>query len=62
MDKLYTVHSTLMYLGFPYHSVSVIHRNQDLGYHVIFSKEVIDKVSDDVKSFLKLNEFTFSFV
>jgi hypothetical protein len=55
-------HSFLMYKKFPYHSVSVIHRQQDLGFHVIFTKKVRDMVSTEIKDRLKSMEFTYSFV
>lgn len=45
---LNSMHRYLMKKGFPYHSVSVIHRQQDLGFHCIFMKSVKDKVTKDV--------------
>ena len=43
-DELSLMHSHLMYLKFPYHSVAVIHRSQDLGFHVFFMESVRSKV------------------
>jgi len=56
------MHSSLMRAGFPYHSVSVIHRSQDCGFHVIFDKVVKDKVTDEIISSIENLEFTYSFV
>ena len=61
-EQLKTVHRHLMYKKFPYHSVSVIHRQQDLGLHVIFMDSVKDMVTDEIKGYLKANEFTYSYV
>jgi hypothetical protein len=51
-----------MYKKFPYHSVSVIHRHQDLGFHVMFMDSVRNMVTDEIKEKLKRDEFTWSFV
>ena len=51
-----------MYNKFPYHSVSVIHRHQDLGLHVIFMESVKYMVTDEIKGYLKANKFTYSYV
>jgi hypothetical protein len=51
-----------MYLKFPYHSVSVIYRSQDLGLHVIFMEEVKEMITDDLINYLKASQFTYSFV
>lgn len=62
---LHCVHRYLMNKGFPYHSVSVIHRPQDLRFHCIFDEAVRDRVDDAVKRYLKDEgeyEFTYSFV
>ena len=56
------MHYWLMKEKFPYHSVSVIYRPQDLGFHVIFSDSVKDMVTERVKQYIQSNEFTFSFV
>jgi len=61
-QQLTTVHGYLMYNKFPYHSVSVIHRGQDLGFHVIFTEKVREMITDKIKDYLKSQEFTFSFV
>ena len=61
-QQLKTVHSHLMYNKFPYHSVSVIYRHQDLGLHVIFMESVKYMVTDEIKGYLKANEFTYSYV
>ena len=60
--QLNTIHSHLMWLEFPYHSVSVIYRHQDLGLHVIFMDSVRDKVTKELEDYLKANECTWSFV
>lgn len=59
---LESMHRYLMYKEFPYHSVSVIHRAQDLGLHVIFMEGVKDMVTDEIKGHIKSMGFTFSFV
>lgn len=57
---LFLCHDYLMRMKFPYHSVSVIHRDQDLGFHVIFSNDVRDMVTDNVIKELTNLEFTYS--
>ena len=61
-EQLKTVHRHLMYNKLPYHSVSVIHRHQDLGLHVIFMESVKYMVTDEIKGYLKANKFTYSYV
>ena len=61
-QRLESMHSHLMYNKFPYHSVSVIYRHQDLGFHIMFMGSVKDIVTDKIKGYLKANEFTYSFV
>ena len=61
-SQLESMHSYLMYKKFPYHSVSVIHRHQDLGLHVIFMDNVKEMVTDEIKDYMKAMGFTFSFV
>lgn len=61
-NKLKLTHSYLMRKGFPYNKISVIHRHQDLGFHVIFNASVKEMVTDEVKDILKDNGFGFSFV
>jgi len=61
-SELHTMHSYLMYKKFPYHSVSVIHRPNDLGLHVMFMESVKDLVTDEVKQRIKSTDFTYSFV
>jgi len=51
-----------MYMKIPYHSVSVIHRHQDLGFHVIFNDSVKDMVTDELKGYIEATGFTFSYV
>ena len=60
--ELNSMHRHLMYLKFPYHSVSVIHRGQDLGLHVFFMGEVKEKVTDELIRYLKIYDFGYSFV
>ena len=59
-STLNVCHGFLMKQGFPYHSVSVIYRQQDLGYNVIFANDVKDKVNDHIKRALKNLEFSYS--
>ena len=59
-NTLVVCHDYLMKMGFPYHSVSVIHRPQDLGFHVIFASNVRDKVNHTIISALNNLEFTHS--
>jgi hypothetical protein len=61
-ENLSYCHQFLMYKKFPYHSVSVIHRHQDLGFHVMFMDSVRNMVTDEIKEKLKRDEFTWSFV
>lgn len=61
-EQLKTVHRHLMYNKFHFHSVSVIHRDQDLGLHVIFMESVKYMVTDEIKAYLKANKFTYSYV
>lgn len=55
------IHRFLMTKGFPYHSVSVVYRN-DLGHMVFFMEDVEDKVTEAVKSNLKLYDFDYTIV
>jgi hypothetical protein len=61
-QDLHIVHSYLMYKKFPYHSVSVIHRQQDLGLHVVFLKAVEHLITDDIKRYLNVHDFTYSII
>ena len=61
-QELDTMHRYLMYNKFPYHSVSVIHRHQDLGFHIMFMDSVKEMVTDEIKDYIKAMGFTFSFV
>lgn len=61
-SELHYMHNYLMFKKFPYHSVSVIHRHQDLGLHVIFMDNVREMVTYEIKDHLKLFDFTFSFI
>lgn len=62
ISDLRFIHESLMYRGFPYHSVSVIYRQQDLGLHVFFMESVKDKVTEEVKTMLEIWGFNYSFV
>ena len=59
-NTLSVCHGYLMRMKFPYHSVSVIHRHQDLGFHVIFAHDVRDMVTDNVIKALTNLGFTYS--
>jgi len=59
---LNVMHDYLMGKGFPYSSVSVIHRHQDLGFHVFIMECEKERVTEDVKDVMRLNNFTHSFV
>jgi hypothetical protein len=61
-QQLNSIHSYLMYKKFPYHSLSVIHRHQDLGFHVFFSDDVKEMVTDEIKEHLAAYAFHWSFV
>lgn len=61
-NTLNICHEYLMKMGFPYHSVSVIHRHQDLGFHVMFMDSVEEKITDNVKRVLKDSGFTYSII
>jgi len=61
-QELNSMHKHLMYKKFPYHSVSVIHRPQDLGFHVIFMESVKDMVTDEIKGYIEAYGFTFAYV
>ena len=52
MIKMNDLHRWLMDMGFPYSSVSVIYRPQDIGVCCIFSDKVRDKVSKNVIDFI----------
>lgn len=58
-NKLEFMHGFLMKKKFPYHSVSVIHSQHDLGYHCYFTASVKDKV-EEIKEELKRHGFTYS--
>lgn len=59
---LKSMHDYLRYKRFPYHSFSVIHRHQDLEFHVIFMERVKEMVTDEIKDYIKAMGFTFSYV
>ena len=61
-NNLRQMHSYLMNEKFPYHSVSVIHRYQDLQYHVMFTEDVKHMITEKVKSYLKAFKFNYSVV
>jgi len=62
MNELRTIHGYLMYKGFPYHSVSVIYRENDLGLHVMFMDSVREKVTDEIRGYLTSSGFGISYV
>lgn len=47
------IHTYLMKAGFPYHSVSIIHRHQELGLHCFFSNDVREKITNEVRQYIK---------
>jgi hypothetical protein len=61
-SELKSMHNYLMYKKFPYNSVSVIHRYQDMGFHVIFMESVKEMVTDEIKDYIKAMGFTVSYV
>ncbi len=61
-QQLDSMHRYLVYEKFPYHSVSVIHKINDLQFHVIFMNEVKPMVTEEIKGYIKANGFTFSYV
>lgn len=61
-NELKSMHKYLMYNKFPYHSVSVIHRHQDMGFRVIFMNSVRNMVTDKIKDYIKAMGFTVSYV
>lgn len=61
-NELKSMHEHLMYNKFPYHSVSVIHRHQDMGFRVIFMDSVRNMVTDKIKDYIKSMGFTVSYV
>ena len=61
-SELIQMHRYLMYKKFPYHSVSVIHRYQDMGFRVIFMENVREMVTDEIREYIKAMGFTYSFV
>jgi hypothetical protein len=60
--ELQSMHDYLMHKKFPYHSACVMYRNQDLGFHVFFMKDVKEMVTKEIKDRLDSFGFTFSFV
>lgn len=54
------IHAFLMKAGFPYHSVSVIYRHQELGLHCFFSADVKDKVTNEVREYIQRLKCTYS--
>jgi len=61
-EILSDMHRYLLYKKFPYHSVSVIFRGNDLGFHVYFMENVKEMVTEQIKGHIKSNGFTYSFV
>lgn len=60
--ELRLMHHYLIYMKFPYHSFSVIHRSQDLGFHIIFMSSVKEKVTSEIENYIKSMGFTFHIV
>lgn len=60
--RLDMMYKYLMFKTFPYHSVSVVHRHQDTGFHVIFMKSVEYMVTDEIKLYLKQGGFSYSYI
>lgn len=60
--ELEAMHRYLMYNKFPYHSVSVIHRHQDVGFHVIFMESVKPLVTEKISDYIKAMGFGISYV
>lgn len=60
--ELTSMHHYLMRHKFPYHSVSVIYRQQDLGLHVIFLESVKNLITEEIKNNMKICGFTWTFV
>ena len=61
-SQLKSMHGYLMYKKFPYHSLSVVNRHQDMGFHVIFMESVNEMVTDEIKDYIKAMGFTFSYI
>lgn len=59
-ETLIHMHQYLMGKKIPYHSVSVIHRHQDLGFHCIFEKSAKELITSEIQEQLKKNGFTYS--
>jgi hypothetical protein len=62
--KLQHIHSALMWARFPYHSVSVIHRWQDVGLHVYIMESQRERLEENrqLRSEMKAFGFSWSFV
>lgn len=54
------LHRYLMDMGFPYSSVSVVYRPQDIGVCCIFSHSVKDKVDEKVIDLIKSRKANYS--
>lgn len=59
-SELSSMHDYLMYKKIPYSNVSVIYRSQDLGLHCIFSGEVKELITDEIKKEIKVRGFSYS--
>lgn len=59
-EQMQALHEHLMLSGFPYNSVTVIYRPNDLGLHCFFSKKVEDKITDEIKDAIKHCKATYS--
>ena len=60
--ELDEMHRYLMNNKFPYYSVSVIYRQQDLGFHIFFVENVRNKITEDIREEIDRNDFSYSFV
>jgi hypothetical protein len=60
--ELEAMHSYLMYKKFPYHSVSVIFRWQDIGLHLYIMDYVKHLVTDEIKDYIKCMGFGITYV
>ena len=60
--KLDLIHSYLMHKGFPYHSVSVVYRPNEIGYHVFIMSGVKELITDDISLCLSHEGFNITIV
>ena len=65
MDTQLVLKNTHKYLineGFDYHSFSVIFKDNDGGFKVVFMSNVKEKVTKEVRSFLNIRDIDYIFV